>query len=139
MILWGKKTLTFTIPIYSTTVLYDTVLHDYIRSYTAFRGVYYFSSKKMMQWLFNIDHNSLLTNDGYTLIFTIDCGLTHLYQLFEVQCLTKLIWYMLKINKQTIWNTKTHMYVHALKISRNVAIENLHASHTYFQFLLMLV
>jgi len=30
-----------------------------------------------------------LTNDVYALIFTIDIGLTHMRQLFEVQHLTK--------------------------------------------------
>ena len=36
---------------------------------------------------------SLLTNDVYALTFTVDWGLTHVRWLFEVQNLTKQIWY----------------------------------------------
>ena len=33
-------------------------------------------------------HCLLLTNDVYALIFTINCGLTHMWQLFKVWHLT---------------------------------------------------
>ena len=34
--------------------------------------------------LFKFDHYSLLTNDVYVQIFTINCGLIHVWQLFKV-------------------------------------------------------
>ena len=43
--------------------------------------IYY---QKLVWQLFKFEHYSLLTNDLYTLVFKINCGLTHVRWLFEV-------------------------------------------------------
>ena len=59
----------------------------YLANATAF--ICYFSSKNQCSdYIFKFDRWSLLTDNVYDLSFTIDCGLTYVWQLLEMQYLT---------------------------------------------------
>ena len=74
---------------------------------------YYLSCKNQCGKILKFDHYSLLRNDLYAIIFTINCGLTEVQRLLEDQVYTVYYWtYRKKIQNifQMVTSRNYHLY-----------------------------